>query len=432
MFKGFRDEKENFKVEISNDVQGMLSLYAASYLTFEGESLWEANTFSRTYLMNLLKQGIDVDVAKQVWQVLEGLPYHQSFHRLEARRYIDTYAKKGPHNHLMLELAKLDFNIIQSLHQKELQEVSRWWKDFGLASKIHFARDRIVESFFWSLGMIPQPQITKSRKELTKVGILITIIDDIYDVYGTLEELELFTNAIERWDVNAINTLPDYMILCFLALYNTVNEMAYDIFKEQGVKSIHYLKKSWSDLCKSYLQEAKWFHNKVTPSFDEFLENGWISSGGGPLLIHSYFLVTHDQDITEQALHSLTNYHDPLRSAMTILRLTNDLGTSTDEIERGETSNSIISYLHETGLSKENARQYYTTLIDKEWQNLNKYHYQVMHSIFSKSFIHCVLNFARIAQYTYQYGDGYGRQDDISINRIKLLLVDPIPVNIVT
>ena len=47
-----------------------------------------------------------------------------------------------------------------------------------------------------------------------------------------------------RWDVNAINTLPDYMTLCFLALYNTVNEMAYDIFKEQGVKCLPYLTKA--------------------------------------------------------------------------------------------------------------------------------------------------------------------------------------------
>ncbi|XP_020974005.1 isoprene synthase, chloroplastic-like [Arachis ipaensis] len=67
----------------------------------------------------------------------------------------------------------------------------------------------------------------------------------------------LFTDAVERWDVNTINNLPDYMIFCFLTLYNTINEMAFDIFIDHAVKCLPHLKKAWCDLCKSFLQEAK-------------------------------------------------------------------------------------------------------------------------------------------------------------------------------
>ena len=38
--------------------------------------------------------------------------------------------------------------------------------------------------------------------------------------------------------------LPDYMKMCFLALQNLVNEMAFDTLKEQGFHIIQYFKKS--------------------------------------------------------------------------------------------------------------------------------------------------------------------------------------------
>lgn len=38
--------------------------------------------------------------------------------------------------------------------------------------------------------------------------------------------------------------LPEYMQLCFLALYNSTNEMAFDNLKENGLNTIPFLKKA--------------------------------------------------------------------------------------------------------------------------------------------------------------------------------------------
>lgn len=57
-----------------------------------------------------------------------------------------------------------------------------------------------MECFFWSVGMVSEPQFRNCRKSLTKVASFVTIIDDIYDVYGTLDELELFTEAVQRFE----------------------------------------------------------------------------------------------------------------------------------------------------------------------------------------------------------------------------------------
>lgn len=61
-----------------------------------------------------------------------------------------------------------------------------------------FARDRLVENFFWTVGTNFKPDFEHFRKSITKVNALVTTIDDVYDTYGTLEELELFTEAIDR------------------------------------------------------------------------------------------------------------------------------------------------------------------------------------------------------------------------------------------
>ena len=47
-----------------------------------------------------------------------------------------------------------------------------------------------------------------------------------------------------KWDIKAVENLPDYMKLCFLALYNTVNEMVYDTLKEQGENVLPYVTKT--------------------------------------------------------------------------------------------------------------------------------------------------------------------------------------------
>ncbi|CAL5420911.1 unnamed protein product [Camellia sinensis] len=77
----------------------------------------------------------------------------------------------------------------------------------------------------------------------TRINILTTCLDDVCDADGTLNELELFTDAVDRWDVNAVEHLPNYMKICFLGYYNWINEMAYDTLKEHGVHILSFLKR---------------------------------------------------------------------------------------------------------------------------------------------------------------------------------------------
>nr|UUF44715.1 isoprene synthase [Artocarpus heterophyllus] len=424
IFKSFMDNPEAC---LTKDVKGMLALYEASYFGFKGEHLLEgAREFTCMHLKNLIKEDkINVSESLMMDQVIHGLelPLHHRMPRLEARWYIEAYSKRLDANKLLLEHAKLDFNMVQSTLQSDLKDTSRWWKELCLTNKLSFTRDRLMECFFWTVGMVFEPQHSNLRKGLTKVTSLITVIDDVYDVYGTLDELELFTDAVERWDIKAVQTLPDYMKICFLALYNTVNDMVYDTLNEHDEYILSYLTNAWTQMLKAFLQEKKWSQNKETPTFKAYLENGWMSVSGVVILAHTYFLMS--QNITKRGLESLENHHNLLRWPSIIFRLCNDLGTSTAEIERGETASSILCIMRESGVSEESGRQIIRNLVEETWKKLNK-DIADGDSPFAKPFIETAMNLARIAECTYQNGDAHGAPDTRSKNRVFSLIVDPI------
>lgn len=47
-----------------------------------------------------------------------------------------------------------------------------------------------------------------------------------------------------RWDINSIEKLPDYMKICFLGFYNSINEITYNTLTNTGFLILPYLQKA--------------------------------------------------------------------------------------------------------------------------------------------------------------------------------------------
>ena len=105
----------------------MLYLYEASYLSTSGESILdEARDFTTKHLQEYLKNNTDDNnLAILVSHALE-LPLHWRMLRLEARWFIDVYEKTNNKSTSLLEFAKLDFNMVQAIHQEDLKDMSRY------------------------------------------------------------------------------------------------------------------------------------------------------------------------------------------------------------------------------------------------------------------------------------------------------------------
>ncbi|WMV48445.1 hypothetical protein MTR67_041830 [Solanum verrucosum] len=133
----------------------------------EEEILEEALIFTITHLKSMVPKLSNLLKA----QVSEALsqPIHTNLPRLLARKYICIYEKIESHSELLLRFAKLDFNILQKLHQGELCELTRWWKNQDFAKQFPYARDRMVECYFWVAGVYFELQHSRARKMMTKL-----------------------------------------------------------------------------------------------------------------------------------------------------------------------------------------------------------------------------------------------------------------------
>ncbi|CAA0838107.1 terpene synthase 02 [Striga hermonthica] len=395
VFSKFMDTKSGkFKECLAEDTKGLLSLYEASHLGAKGEKiLEEAKEFSKTHLQD---KNIEIDTN----EALE-LPRHLRMERLEARRYIQRYAKQQSHDPALLELAILDYNRVQAQHQSELSEITRWWKQLGLVEKLSFARDRPLECFLWSVGLLPEPKYSVCRIELAKTIAILLVIDDIFDTYGKMDELVLFTHAIRRWDLDAIDILPEYMKICYMALHNTTNEICYKVLKQNGWSVLPYLKSSWIDMIEGFMVEAEWFNGGSTPNLEEYIENGVSTAGAYMALVHLFFLI--GEGVTEQNARLVKKPYPKLFSAAgRILRLWDDLGTAKEEQERGDLASSINLLVREKNLATEDeGRKLILEEIESLWKDLNG-------ELISKNgmplaIIKVALNMARASQVVYKH-----------------------------
>ncbi|RZR92403.1 hypothetical protein BHM03_00020708 [Ensete ventricosum] len=349
----------------------MISLFEASNLNTGENILHKANIFATEYLKSSMAY-MEPDSVKCIQQTLDQ-PYHMSLQRYKARLYLNHQRGEEGRKRVIQELARTDFVLIQSLRRKELNEITCWWNNLGLAQELRFARDQSLKWYTWSMTILSNPKFSNYRIALTKIISFIYLLDDIYDVHGSLDELHLFTKAINEWEISAaIDSLPFfYMRICYMALYNTTNDITQMVFKEHGWNPINSLTKSWIALCNAFMVEAKWFAHSHVPTADDCMRNGTISCGVPVVLIHIFFLL--GQGLTHDNVNLIESYPKLISSPAKILRLWDDLGSAKDENQDGFDGSYLECFVKENPhCSGQAARDHVMLMISKAWEELNK------------------------------------------------------------
>ncbi|KAI4367115.1 hypothetical protein MLD38_022886 [Melastoma candidum] len=426
VFNEFKDNDGKFDETVIQDLRGMLSLYEASQLMVHGEDiLQEALDFTAAnlktidqerhgpHLVNLIRQALNQQIRK-------GLP------RLEAWHYIQIYETEPSLDRSLLDLAKLDFNSLQRIHQKEIQEIVRWWKDGDFSKTMTFARDRVVECYFWSLGVYFEPEYAFARKFMTKIIALVTIMDDMYDAYSTLGELEAYTEALLKWDEDdaSVDRLPDYMqwhYRWFLGVYREAEE---ELARRGQLYSLPYSIQSMKDLVAGYLREVKWFFGKYTPMLDEYMELALVTCTYPALITHSF--VGMGDAVTEDAFKWISGNPKMLKAAATICRNMDDVVGRKFEQTRGHVASGVECYIKQYGGTEEEAEAVLMERVSEAWKDINEAlmrPFEVPATVLTR-----VLNFARVMDVLYKDKDNFTHNGTLMKQLIGQMLVNPLPM----
>ncbi|KAF7822844.1 putative terpene synthase 2 [Senna tora] len=393
IFKELRDKNGEFEMSVTEDVVGMLSLYEASHFGTHGEDvLHQALHFTTNHLQTRLSE-MSPNLRQKVGHALK-YPIRKGIPRLEARHYIGMYSQETSPNDPLLEFAILDFNALQALYKQELNHATEWWKKLNFVSKVPYARDRVVEDYFCPLSVYFQPQYTSARMIMAK------------------------------WDASPLDPLPECMKVVFQELLELFKEM--ELLTAQEGKScfVQYVKHAFVKLAEAYLVEAKWCNEGYTPTYEEYIENGMITSSYSFLEAASFLGLGNCA--TKQVFDWISNDPKIVRASAIIGRVTNDMSSHKFERKRVHVASAVECLMNQHGIAEEEAYKLLRKELEKAWKDINE-EWLKEEKVVPKVVLECVVNFSSVLEFVYgNLADRY-TEAELLKDYVAALVVDPIP-----
>ncbi|KAL6637435.1 hypothetical protein ACP70R_025007 [Stipagrostis hirtigluma subsp. patula] len=272
VFESFVDNQGNLKAPLCCDARALLALYEAAHLGTPNE---EFLTGAQKHTRNMLTSKVDnleKPLADKVWHSLQ-TPSFRRMKRLEARLYIPLYEQdKEECNELVLELAKLDFYLLQRIHREEVKEICEWYHGLEFPRKLFYARHRPTEAYFWALGLYYEPQYAKARLLLAKFVATITPYDDTFDNYGVSEELQPFADVMKRWDMKEAEQFGECYSDFAKFMFGTMTEIENSLPEDIARRNVNIIRDIINKVCTGYVTEIGWRDSKYIPTLQEHLK----------------------------------------------------------------------------------------------------------------------------------------------------------------
>ncbi|KAL6637198.1 hypothetical protein ACP70R_024770 [Stipagrostis hirtigluma subsp. patula] len=423
VFKNFMDENGSFNwdtLRSNADAHALLSLYEAAQLGKRDESsLRGAMVFTTECLSSLANSGLLPEpVLERVRHSLAS-PTHRRMKRLEAKLYISIYENSDGDSRDdrddVLELAKLDFHILQQMHRDEVKSFSLWYNDLNPAKTLSGPiRERPVECYFWALGIFYEPHYAKARMAFARFVKMFSLFDDTFDSYGTLDELHRFNQAVQSWDVEGAKQVGK----CYGYVMSHLSETLEELEANAGASpaGVHRAKEAIKEASKCMLQEVIWREMGQVPPLHDYLSVSAVTTFYWPLACISFL----GMDASDGIFTGAIPFPDKIiESAAIACRLIDDISGHECEKERSKCITAVDCYVREHGVTVQEAKRELSTLVDEQWKIMNQEF--LGNHLVPTPLLMRVMNFERLMESMYKGVDGYTHPEQIAGQIDKLL-----------
>ncbi|KAI3456651.1 hypothetical protein Pfo_013314 [Paulownia fortunei] len=423
------------------DIHTTLELYRASefILCPDERDLEKQNLRLKHLLEQELSSGLihSIQLGRNIDQEVNHAlqhPFYAVMDRIAKRRNIEhynfdntriqktSYCSPNFGNKDFLFMSVEDFNKCQAIHCKELKVLERWVVENRL-DELKFARRKSAYCYFSAAATFFAPELSDARMSWAKNGVLTTVVDDFFDVGGSIEELKNLIQLVEVWDADVSTECSSQNVqIIFSALRRTICEIGDKGFIRQERSVTNHIIDIWLDLLNSMMKETEWARDNSLPTMDEYMSNAYVSFALGPIVLPALYLV--GPKLSEEMVHH-SEFHNIFKLMSTCGRLLNDIRTCERELKDGKL-NAIPLYIINSGgeVTKEAAITEMKSLIDSQRRELLRLVLEGKSSVLPKSCKDLFWHMSTVLHLFYSKDDGFTSQDLLRV--VTAIIHEPI------